>query len=793
MLGKRGFILGGLVLATLGCALRWSVISYSKERVVYRAPSEAEVEGNVYDRLAETDARVQAALAVCQPFVEETRQVAELTRSRLVARCVVAASEETIEVVIFCKDVEGVQHVQAKFSQLTASAEEPLVLKGRVGCAALVPFLQQPPKGVLGIEEQGTLRLYNAMASGPRFVGISSHPLPSMQGLGTYGLDGSGEVVAVIDTGICSGVFDTNFHPDLKAGLYGMVAEPSAATEVPVDLDGHGTHVCGSIISRGAQHAQTRGGAQGACLYMQGIGAGYANGIKTLSEVDCHFERSALSGAKIISNSWGECFSDESYSSGGYTARASQLDRFVWNNPEVLVLFAAGNDGKDADGDGLADAKTVISLENYAKNVLIVGAQESFSVSSETYGDRYGKAFSKHQQIYGDKLASPHDEKHDGMAVFSSQGPLVDGRITPMLVAPGTEIASTYYAHDQSYLGVAISDGTSMAAPQVAAAAAVLRQYLRTYHALPRPTAALVRAGLILCADSLTPGQYVGEISEASPNSVEGWGALHLGRHLAGIGQDGTKRTPFTFGFKDRIVLEKADASTSFTFTTCAEGEVRVVLSWIDYPDVASETQPLVNDYNLTVTDPRGVVYTLKDHLNPIERIIIEEGLAGTYTVTVRAAKIGKTGSGNLAAVAWSAQTVDTPIVFKTPTIPTEKVTLDVRLPADVVAYKDYPIWPAPGRHSFGKGDAVAPIAGPKLDYAAWTKHSVTSLAGWILFDAQDRPIRQHFPQRESVSIASGGTLEGAILPPEAPLLLEQERYTLQWYTTFPGYGVRLK
>jgi hypothetical protein len=297
----------------------------------------------------------------------------------------------------------------------------------------------------------------------------------------------------------------------------------------------------------------------------------------------------------------------------------------------------------------------------------------------------------------------------------------------------------------------------------------------------------------VLCSDSLYPGQYVGEIPQVSPNSVEGWGALHLGKHLAGIDRDGTTQTPMTFGFKDRIVLETSGASTSFTFTTDEVGEVRVALSWIDYPDVEAASQPLVNDYNLSVTDPTGVEYTLEDHLNPIERIIIKEGIVGTYTVKVSASKIGQTGTGNLAALAWSAKTAEAPIVFQAPVVATNTATLEVRLPEGAVAYKDYPVWPAPGQHLFGVGKKIAPMAGPKLGYSAYLKHIVTPLAGWILFDAKGRPVRQHFPQREMVTLASGGTLEGAILPPEKPLLLEQGRYTLQWYTTFPGYGLQLE
>ncbi len=56
-----------------------------------------------------------------------------------------------------------------------------------------------------------------------------------------------------------------------------------------------------------------------------------------------------------------------------------------------------------------------------------------------------------------------------GVSYFSSRGPTGDGRLKPDLVAPGEKVCSTIPNNREEYL-----DGTSMAAPHVSGAAALL-------------------------------------------------------------------------------------------------------------------------------------------------------------------------------------------------------------------------------------------------------------------------------------------------------------------------------
>lgn len=303
-----------------------------------------------------------------------------------------------------------------------------------------------------------------------------------------------------------------------------------------------------------------------------------------------------------------------------------------------------------------------------------------------------------------------------------------------------------------------------MAAPQVSGSAAVLRQYLKEYQKIAAPTAAVVRAGLILCSETLYPGQYgTGqylEIPKESPNNVEGWGALRLGKHLTGEAR---------IGFVDRISLE-TNGSYAFTIPNVVAGEeLSVVLSWIDAPGLSSTyKRVLINDYDLTVVAPDKTMYTIGDAKNPIERICIpaEEVQSGTYTVIVFGEHIEQTGTGNLAAVAWRAETAKGAVSLKQETeVSDETVSLTVRAPLNASPYLDFPLYPAPGAMTYPKGTKLRILSGPKLP--TFTNSEAVSLCGWRLKKAD-------------------GSMEKGTAS-SFDLVLDQDM-VLQWYTVFPGY-----
>jgi serine protease AprX len=58
---------------------------------------------------------------------------------------------------------------------------------------------------------------------------------------------------------------------------------------------------------------------------------------------------------------------------------------FVWDNKTMLILMAAGNEGIDANSDGVVDADSM-SSPGTAKNCLTVGAAENYRAISSTWG-----------------------------------------------------------------------------------------------------------------------------------------------------------------------------------------------------------------------------------------------------------------------------------------------------------------------------------------------------------------------------------------------------------------------
>jgi hypothetical protein len=422
---------------------------------------------------------------------------------------------------------------------------------------------------------------------------------------------GEGQVVAVADTGFDKGSTDDSHHA-FTGRVKQLYALGRKDEDLADDPNGHGTHVCGSVLGDGnsaTMGGQIQGTAPKATLVVQSL----LDSQNSLGGIPADFNQLFLppyqkDGARVHTNSWG--------SSAGvqlpYNGSSTGIDRFVWEHPDMVILFAAGNDGADANRDGVIDPRQIGS-EAAAKNCITVGASENNRPDiPNVYGSRWPA-----MPFRTDRMA----DKPHGMAAFSSRGPTKEDRVKPDVVAPGTAILSTrsqHLANVMTAFGTSSDPewwflaGTSMATPLVAGCAAVMRETL-VKNGTPNPSAALIKALLINGAVEL-PGQYVPSEAGPSPNCSSGFGRINVansvilpGQSDAGWHEGGPLRQgigkddPIKITIPGKTEAAAAPGGGSVPSETTAGATLKVTLVWSDPPG-----EHLQNDLDLIVIGADG-------------------------------------------------------------------------------------------------------------------------------------------------------------------------------------------
>ncbi|MFE5912689.1 S8 family serine peptidase [Streptomyces wedmorensis] len=236
------------------------------------------------------------------------------------------------------------------------------------------------------------------------------------------GFDGKGVKVAVLDSGV-----DAN-HPDLAGRV--SLSRSFVPGEDIRDGFGHGTHVAATVAGSGAASGgRYKGVAPEADLMIGKVLDNSGGG--DFSDVLAGMEWAAAAGADVVNMSLGTAA----------TAARDPLTEAVdalSAATGTLFVIAAGNSGP---------GEVTVATPANAPSALTVGAVD----------------------------------RADALAPFSSRGPRVgDAGIKPEITAPGVGIVAARAAGTS--LGVPVDDryiamnGTSMATPHVAGAAAIMAQ-----------------------------------------------------------------------------------------------------------------------------------------------------------------------------------------------------------------------------------------------------------------------------------------------------------------------------
>lgn len=503
-----------------------------------------------------------------------------------------------------------------------------------------------------------------------------------------HGLYGSGQIVAISDTGLDAneGWFTTydsgdgphtevtladdpapippalgTFHEDNK--VIGYWTQPGATaydntnqcspTSPPSSY--HGSHTSGTIAGDAAgtfgantyaasnpgadNHDLADGMAPNAQLLVQDIGDD-PNGCLAINDFGGTLLQAVAADAHIHSNSWG------SADQGAYNSNDAEVDFATWSTESLLVVVSAGNNGPGSGTTG---------SPGNAKNSLTVGALGHAGSTS--------------------------------VVSFSSRGPTADGRLKPDIMAPGSGTISA--AGDASSTGTIETptsksmSGTSMSAPTISGNAALLRQYFvdgfypRGFRNMQPSADFIFTDGFDgtapqtdVLADTLNPSGMVmkavllngtNTLQPNWPNNSVGWGRAWLDGNLwfqdTMAGGDDSRRLR-VFERTNAAGLATGDAN-EYTIQNVAAGlEFRATLTWYD-PEAAPGAQlTLVNNLDLEVVGPDSTVYKgnvwdgagnsevggAADAVNTVEMVRFTAPVAGAYTIRVKGSAIPGNG-----------------------------------------------------------------------------------------------------------------------------------------------------
>ena len=457
-------------------------------------------------------------------------------------------------------------------------------------------------------------------------------------------LTGLNMVLGIADTGLdmthCQ-FYDPNYPTPFntintnhrKVVTYAYTSSGANPTDtVDLGFEGHGTHVCGTaagnpmLTQNYGDYQKYRGVAYNSKIAFFDIGFNFNNPVYNTLRVPTNLDTGLFdvlyaAGARVLSMSWGSSLDI-------YNSKSSDVDKYMFDHPDVLIIFAAGNNGTKTH---------TVGSPATCKNCLTVGAHLNDAQSFKYYAP-------------SEKMS---ELDIDSVAGFSSKGPTNDNRIKPDILAPGWYITSALASTTvdaktgagRSHCDVTYMRGTSMATPAAAGAAVLVYEYFtsgrypsgsKTVSDAFTPSGALVKAMLIASGQAMkyvvssdSSNKYssvpISTWSSGSyPNSVEGYGRLQLDNVLNFGVSSASPLSLFVKGAASSSSQHYAEVTSTtlsrqYTITAASTNKIRVCLAYTDKEassSLASGTSALINKLSVTL-------YAAADLNNPLKNTLI--------------------------------------------------------------------------------------------------------------------------------------------------------------------------